>query len=397
MLDEKETLPNILQILPSLESGGVEQGTVDMAKTLDKIGWGSCVLSAGGRMSSNFKRTKVKNLIMSSIKSKKPLCILGNTRKLVKIIKKEKIDLIHVRSRAPAWSAIKAAKKTKTPIITTFHGAYGTKGFLKRRYNSSMLRVDNVIAVSEFIKAHILNYYPSYFKKSDKKIHVVPRGIDTDVFNPENVSQVRAISLIKAWKLRETASVIMLPGRLTSWKGHETLIYALFRLHQQEPDLNFQCVFVGGGSSRYRKRLEKMIRINDLDGFIRFADHCDDMSAAYMASDIVVSASTKPEAFGRVVAEGMLMGRVVIATNHGGASEQIQHKKTGWLFPVNDEVALYNAIKNVLQLSSEERQKISWRAKAHAEKYYTKDAMCQSVLDIYKEVLGLEREAINAT
>ncbi|MHA1539351.1 MAG: glycosyltransferase family 4 protein [Alphaproteobacteria bacterium] len=388
-MPDQSSLPKILQILPSLESGGVEQGTVDMARVLDQAGWGSYVLSAGGRMVRNFERTGVKNIVMTAIKSKNPLCILGNTRKLVKIIQREKIDLIHVRSRAPAWSALRAAKKTNTALLTTFHGAYGTKGTLKKYYNSSMLRAPRVIAVSEFIKAHILTHYPSFFRDNKKKIDVVPRGADTDVFDPEKVSQIRVINLIKAWKLRETVPVIMLPGRLTSWKGHETLIYALFRLHQQEPDLGFQCVFVGDGSLSYQKRLEKMIRTHGLEGMVRMVSHCDDMSAAYMASDIVVSASTKPEAFGRVVAEGMLMGRAVIATNHGGASEQIQHEKTGWLFPVDDEVALYEVLRNVLELSAEERQKISWRARAHAEKHYTKDVMCQSVLDIYKDILGI--------
>ncbi|TAH37779.1 MAG: glycosyltransferase [Alphaproteobacteria bacterium] len=381
--------PTVLQILPALISGGVERGTVDMAAYIVQQGWNAIVVSSGGPMAHEVERAGGKHIALP-VDSKNPLQILWNARVLAKIIRDRNVSIIHARSRAPAWSAFKAARKTGTPFVTSFHGAYNFTGKVKRWYNSIMTRGARVIAVSHFIESHIAANYDI----DPDKIDVVPRGIDLLRFDPVRVHRDRVIKLAGEWNIPDDKPIIMLPGRISRWKGQRELLMALSKL----PHKNFYCLFVGSdhGHESYRQEIERLVSELQLEGLVKWVGECKDMPAAYLLADVVVSASIEPEAFGRVVVEAQAMGRPVIATNHGGSAETIIDGETGLLYPADDINALSQMIGKVLTLNAQARERLAETQMAHARAHYSREQMCEGEFAVYKKVLSKARKKSNA-
>lgn len=311
-----------------------------------------------------------------------------NTRALEKIIEQYGIDIIHARSRAPAWCAHRAAKKMRIKFITTFHGTYNFKSPLKQWYNAIMTKGDRVIAISQFIADHMKKFY----KTPQSRIRLIHRGVDLDIFHPDKVPASRMINLAKKWNIAEDLPVIMLPGRVTAWKGHEVLLRALPLLKNQ----NYVCVFVGSSHEKesFREKLEQQIQKHNLGSKTLFVGDCNDMPAAYMLATVVVSASTDPEAFGRVAAEAQAMGRPVIATDHGGARETVIPEKTGWLVTPNDPQELADMLDKVLLLDAIDRHEIAARAMKHVAKNFDKKQMCTKTLAVYEELLSATQKKL---
>lgn len=377
-----ERVATVLQVLPALgSSGGVERGTVEIAEAIVEAGGRAIVASAGGARVHELQRVHAEHVTLP-LDSKNPLVMYNNIARLVKLIRAENIDLVHARSRAPAWSAFFAAKRTQTPFVTTFHGTYNAGNFLKRHYNAIMTRGEKVIAISAFIASHMRRIYgvPA------SRIKIIPRGVDLYRFDPAVVSAERVISLATDWRLTDGMPVIMLPGRLSRWKGQYVFIEAVARLSRRD----LRCLIVGGdqGRTEYRNELEALVERHDLGEVVRIVDHCDDMPAAYMLSDVVVSASTDPEAFGRVIVEAQALGRPVIATDHGGATETVIEDKTGWLVAPGDVDDLAKALGHVLSLDETARAGLSKAAIANVREHFSKQSMCEKTLDVYNEVLG---------
>ena len=373
--------PTVLQVLPALGgSGGVERGTVEIAGAINAAGGRAIVASEGGLLVHDLTRVNAKHVRLP-MASKNPVVMYRNIARLVELIRAEGIDIVHVRSRAPAWSAYFACQRTSVPMVTTFHGTYGIGNWIKRRYNAIMTAGERVIAISDFIGGHIHRHYGI----SVDKIRVIHRGVDTDRFDPEMVSAERVIKLAGDWRLPDGMRVVMLPGRLTRWKGQLVLIDAIAKLERRD----IRCLLVGSDQGRtdYRAELEARIVHHGLEEIIRVVDQCDDMPAAYKLTDLVVSASTDPEAFGRVVIEAQAMGRPVIATDHGGARETVIPGETGWLTPPGDAEALAKALAKGLALDENARTKIAAKAIAHVRTKFSKTEMCDKTLAVYNEVL----------
>jgi glycosyltransferase involved in cell wall biosynthesis len=371
----------VLQVLPALGAGGgVERGTVEIAEAIVARGGRALVASNGGADEHKFKRVGGEHILLP-MHSKNPFVMYANIGRLASLIKNEGVHIVHARSRAPAWSAYFASRRVGVPFITTFHGTYSTGNALKRRYNSVMAKGDRVIAISRFIAGHL---YQTYGAPSEK-IRTIHRGVNLDRFHPARVTAERVTVLAADWRLEDGLPVVMLPGRLTRWKGQTMLIEAIAKLDRRD----FRCLLVGGDQGRveYRRELENLVTKHELGEIVRIVDHCDDMPAAYMMSDVVVSASTDPEAFGRILIEAQALGRPVIASDHGGARETILEGETGWLFPSGDVKVLTVMLEMVLNLSGEERQAMAKKAIAHVRENFSKQAMCDKTLNVYREVL----------
>lgn len=371
----------ILQVLPSLVTGGVERGTIDIAVALAESGWRAIVASEGGPMVREIERAGGTHITLP-LGSKNPFVIRRNIGRLAEVIEKNNVALVHARSRAPAWSAYYAAQRTGRLFVTTFHGTYNSGNKIKRWYNSVMTRGVRVIAISDFIGRHLVEEYGT----DPGRIRVIPRGIDTFSFDPAKVSQERVIALARDWRLPDGMSIVMLPGRLTRWKGQTLLVEAMARLGRSD----VCCLLVGSdqGRSNYRQELEELVRARGLEGQVRAVDHCRDMPAAFMLADVVVSASTDPEAFGRVVAEAQAMGRPVVAPDHGGAREIVVPGETGFLFKPGDVDALAESIKSVLMLNASQREALSAKAIGHIRAHFTRAQMCDATLAVYAELLS---------
>ena len=373
--------PTVLQVLPALLTGGVERGAVDIAGAIVDGGGRAIVASAGGPMTHELTRLGAEHVKLP-VDSKNPFIMWRNIRCLVDLVEAEKIDIIHARSRAPAWSSWFASRRTNKPFVTTFHGTYGNKNQIKYYYNSIMTKGEVVIAISGFIAGHIHQNYGV----PTARITVIPRGIDLGKFDLTRISKERVVNQATKWRLPDGVPVIMMPGRLTRWKGHLILIDAIKELGHK----NFQCLIVGSdqGRKNYRRELENVINQYGLADVIHMIDHCEDMPAAYVLSDIVISASIEPEAFGRVVAEAQSLGRLVIAANHGGARETVVDGETGWLTPPGDAKALASTINRVLVQTAKERQVFSEQAIQHIQNKYSKSNMCNKTLEVYNTLLG---------
>ena len=371
--------PLVLQVLPALEMGGVERGTVQTATALAAAGWRGMVASSGGLMTHELRRSGVEHVEMP-LAAKRPLRMLRNAAALAKLINHHGIDLVHARSRAPAWSAMSAARRTGKPFVTTFHNAYG-HNWLKHYYNAVMAKGDRVIAISDFVAGHVRETYGV----PDDRLVTIHRGIDTVLHDPARVSAERMIQISRAWRLEDDRPVVMLPGRLTRWKGQAVLIEALAILGRRD----ICCVLVGGDQGRtdYRDELERQVRRHKLDRVVRLVGHSGDMAAAYMLADVVVSASTRPEGFGRVAVEAQAMGRPVIATDHGGARETVLREESGWLVPPGDSEALAATLDWALSLSRQERESMAANGRANVERNFTVELMCQRTLAVYQSLL----------
>jgi len=377
--------PAVLQVLPALVTGGVERGTVEITQALVKAGWRAVVASAGGGMAREIERAGGTHVTLP-LKTKNPLGIRRNIGRLAALIERENIDLVHARSRAPAWSAYFAARRTGRPFMTTFHNVYGGKGRFKRWYNSIMARGVRVIAISEFVGRAATK---SYGVEEDR-LRVIPRGVDLIRFDPETVHPSRLVQLAKEWQIKDGVPIVMLPGRVTRWKGHAELLRAVQRL----PHRDFQVVFVGNHEQKpkFRDELVRLVKQLGLQGHVQMVGDCRDMAAAFMLADVVVSASTEPEGFGRIAVEAQAMGRPVVATDHGGSRETVLPGVTGWLVPPGDRGALAKAIGEALALTPEARAELAANARALMISHFDTALMCQATLDVYTEILFPDAE-----
>lgn len=383
----KPDKPVILQVIPELGAGGAEQGCLDVAAGLVARGATALVASHNGSRLRELARTGAEHIPLP-VHSKNPLTISSNAGKLAKIIQARGVGIIHARSRAPAWSALKAAQKTGIPFVTTCHAPYnlpepGIARTLKKHYNSSITRADRVIAISGYVAEYLKREYGL----GDDVIRVIQRGLSLERFHPLSVSAERIIKIHRAWRLPDGATVVLMPGRLTRWKGQMVMIDAMEQLKDRT---DLFCVMVGSdqGRSQYRAELESRIRALGLESRIRLMDHCDDMAAAYVVAAAVVSASIEPEGFGRIAIEGQAMGRPTIATDHGGSRETILPGNTGWLVTPGDAGALARAIREALDLSMEDRMHLATRAMSHVAAHFSKDQMVEKTLDVYAELLA---------
>jgi glycosyltransferase involved in cell wall biosynthesis len=376
--------PAVLQVLPSLVSGGAERGTVELAEALTAAGWNAYVASAGGPLERDIARAGATHLTLP-LASKNPLVLRRNTAALVRAIRGLGIDIVHARSRAPAWSAWSAANATGRHFVTTFHNAYGAGSALKRRYNSVMARGERVIAISDFVAEHAAKIY----RVGADRLRTIPRGVDLDIFDPRRVGGERVASLARQWRLPDGVPTVMLPGRLTRWKGGLDFIAAIAALGRRD----ICCILVGAEQRHgFRRELEAAIERRRLVGLFRIVEHCPDMAAAYMLADVVVSASSDPEGFGRTIVEAQAMGRPVVATDHGGARETVLGGSTGWLVPARDPGALAAAIGAALSLGSGERSLLAGRAIAHIADNFTHQATCARTIAVYEELLFPEND-----
>ena len=374
----------ILQILPGLESGGVERGTIDIAIALKNEGFTPLVASKGGILTYQLREAKITHLTLP-VHSKNPFVIYKNIKRLVDAIKKYKIDLIHVRSRAPMWCAYFACKKTGTKLVSTVHGTYSLKFWkwkifpLKRIYNQIMLKADHVIVVSNFIKGYLKNYPIDVSAKTS----VINRGADLNYFT-KDVKINRSLDLIKQWNLPEDKKIILMPARFTSWKGHEFLIDSLTKVKG-----DFCCVMIGSdhGHEKYRQSLERKIINLGLSQKVKIVGMCKDMPAAYALSHFVLFPSVRPEAFGRISIEAQACEKVVIATNIGGARDTVIDGQTGFLvepFAVDNFAKL---IDKSLEMSEEEANKMGALGRQNVEENFSNQRMCADTLAVYSRLL----------
>jgi glycosyltransferase involved in cell wall biosynthesis len=371
--------PVILQVLPALQTGGVERGTVEITQAITRAEGVALVASAGGRMVPMIAHAGGRHIAMP-LDSKNPVTIWRNAERLAALIRAERVGIVHARSRAPAWSAWLACRRTGARFVTTYHGAYSENAPFKRWYNSVMARGEIVIVASRFIAdlVHARHGVP------EPRIRLIPRGVDPAVFDPALVSPDRIARLARAWRLPDGLTTIVLPGRLTAWKGHATVLDAVARLGRND----LCCVFVGSdqGRARYSESLRQRAEALGIAERVRLVGECDDMPAAYRLSDVVVHASTQPEAFGRVVIEAQAMARPVIAADLGGPVETVIDGETGWRVRPGDPEALAGAIARVLAMPPAHRLALGAQARALVP---TVEAMRDATLRVYAEVLGI--------
>lgn len=373
--------PVIMQVIPHLGAGGAEQGCIDVAAELVKVKAKAIVVSHGGMRIPELARLGVTHIDLP-VDSKKPTTMYFNIGRLRRLIRDYHVDIVHARSRAPAWSCLKACEGTAAHFMTTCHAPYNIHdNSIKRFYNSSIVRGERVIAISNYVA----DYLKANYDVDPAIIRTIHRGIPIERFNPGNASPERMMKLSRQWRIPDGASIILLPGRLTRWKGQIQMIEAMAQL--KRPDVF--CVMVGDdqGRTEYRAELESLLKDRNLEANVRIMSHCDDMPAAYMVSTVVVSASIEPEGFGRVAVEGQAMGRPVIATDHGGATETIIPGVTGWLVPPNDVDALATALKKSLALTIDQRNEMAHQGIANVMANFTKAQMVSGTLDVYTELL----------
>lgn len=377
--------PAILQIVPMLDAGGAERTTVDIAAALARQGFRPLVATHGGRLVGELQRAGGE-WIELAVHSKWPATLLANIGRIRRIVRRQNIKLLHARSRAPAWSAFYAARAEKIPFVTTYHGIYNAKGPVKRYYNSIMARGDAVIANSEWTAGHIRSEHSF----APKRLAVIPRGVDLERFDPARISRERVESLRASWGARQGDIVVFLPGRLTRWKGQSALIKAMGNLKQGGSGTALRAVLAGDpqGRESYKAELSALASSLGLSENLLIADHIVDMPVAYLAADIVVSASTDPEAFGRVAAEAGAMGRPVVATDHGGSREIILRDKSGLLIAPGDPLALSAAIDKLAAAGPEFRRHMGEAARAHVTSHFTVERMCADTIALYRELLN---------
>jgi glycosyltransferase involved in cell wall biosynthesis len=370
----------VLQVLPALDGGGVERGTVEIAAAIARAGGTALVASAGGRLEAAVARAGGRHLPLK-LTARTPWAIWRNAVLLERLIRAHGVDIVHARSRAPAWSAWLAARRAGAHFVTTYHAPYGEDFPGKRAYNAVMARGELVIAISAFLAREIVRRHAL----PPSRIRVIHRGVDPAVFDPARVSFDRIRALVRAWRLPDDHEAIVLPARLSRWKGHGVLIEALARMRHAD----VTAILVGGdqGRRRYVAELSALAARHGLGERVRMVGHCDDMPAALALAGVVVNASTEPEGFGRVIVEAQSMGRPVIATDHGGAAETIEHGVTGWRVAPGDPAALAAALDAVLDLGPLERAVFGARAREAVTRHFTVRAMQDATLAVYAEVL----------
>ena len=378
----------VLQVIPKLGYGGAETGCYDIAHYLPENDCGSFIVTSGGELLKFIDKKKVK-IIKLPVHSKNPLIIFINFLALVAIILFKNISIVHARSRAPAWSCLLAAKITGRKFVTTFHGTYNFNNKIKKFYNSVMVRSDLIIAGSNFIFSHIKDNYTKYLN-AKKKLLVIFRGINVDYFDPTTKLDSDEKKLLKKWQIEKDKKIILLPGRLTGWKGQEVFIEAINLVNIELGYEAFYAVILGSDQGRdlYKKKLIRITEQHRLNNQVKFIDHCNDMALAYKVSDIVISASIEPEAFGRVAVEAKSMEKQIIASDIGGSNETIIDEKTGFLFESSNAKSLSEKILKVLSMDETLLQSIGKEGRKNIIQKFNVEKMCFSTYSEYKRILN---------
>ena len=378
----------VLQVIPKLGYGGAETGCFDIAHYLPENNCKSFIVTSGGELLKFVDKKKVK-IFKLPVQSKNPLLIFINSIILIGIILLNNISIVHARSRAPAWSCLIASKITGRKFVTTFHGTYNFKTNLKKFYNSVMVRSDLIIAGSNFIFSHIKENYSMYLNYK-KKFLVIFRGINVDYFDSSTTLENDEKKLLKQWDIEKDKKIILLPGRLTSWKGQEVFIEAVNLINIELGYEAFYTVILGSDQGRelYKKKLIRLSEQYRMSKQIRFIDHCKNMALAYKVSDIIVSASNEPEAFGRVSVEAQSMGKPIVASNIGGSNETVIDEKTGFLFESNNAKSLSKQILRVLNMDETSLKMMGIEARKNVTQRFNVEKMCFSTYSEYKRLLN---------
>jgi glycosyltransferase involved in cell wall biosynthesis len=378
----------VLQVIPKLGYGGAETGCYDLAHYLPENNCSSYIVTSGGELLKFIDRKKVK-VIKLPVHSKNPFLMLFNSIALIFIILLNNISIVHARSRAPAWSCLFATKITRRKFVTTFHGTYNFKNSIKKFYNSVMVRSDLIIAGSNFIFSHINQNYPKYLDLK-KRFLVIFRGINVDYFDSSTTLDSEEYRLISDWEVDKNKKIILMPGRLTAWKGQETFIEALNLVNKELGYDSFNAVILGSDQGRdiYTKKIKRLAEQFRLTSQLKFIEHCKNMPLAYKISDIVVSASVEPEAFGRVAVEAQSMEKPIIASDIGGSNETISDNVTGFLFQSGNAEALSKKIVEALQLDESRLKSIGIEGRKNIIKKFNVEKMCFSTYSEYKKLLN---------
>ena len=376
----------VLQVVPQLDTGGVEQTVVDISEAIIAAGGRSIIATKGGRLEERLVK-KGATVIHMPVHSKNPFVQWQNYKALRQLIHHEKVDIVHVRSRAPAMAAINAAKAEGVRSVATYAGIYNAKSALKRWYNSQMTRADTVIANSDFTRAHILKTYPGL---SPEKVIGIPRGIDMKRFDPEAFDVRKIMKMEESWGVLSGDGRIrfLLAGRLTKWKGQALIIEAANLLRHEEVD-NFLIIMVGDdqGRSDYTQALKDSIHKYGLEERIKLVGHCTDMPSAYTACHYALAPSLEPEAFGRTAVEPQAMQRPPLAADHGAPIETILPFETGWLVKPGDARAWADAMKAAITLPEADRFEMGHQGREHVKDQYSLSLMCERTLDVYRALL----------
>ena len=378
----------VLQVIPKLGYGGAETGCYDLAHYLPENNCNSYIVTSGGELLKFVDQKKVK-LIKLPVHSKNPILIFFNSVALVFIILFHNISIVHARSRAPAWSCWIATKITRRKFVTTFHGTYNFKNPIKKFYNSVMVRSNLVIAGSNFIFSHIKQNYSKYLNK-DKKFLVIFRGINVDYFDPSTTLEIEENDLLSSWGVSRNKKLILLPGRLTSWKGQEVFIEALNLVNKELGHQSFYAIILGSDQGRdiYTKKIKRLAEQHRLTSQLKFVEHCKNMPLAYKLSNLVVSASIEPEAFGRVAIEAQSMEKPIIASDIGGSNETIVNNETGFLFESGNPESLSKKIVEVLNLDQSRLKSMGIEGRKNIIKKFNVEKMCFSTYSEYKKLLN---------
>jgi len=379
---------NVLQVIPKLGYGGAETGCYDIAHYLAEKECGSFIVTSGGELLKYVQKKKVK-IIRLPVHSKNIILILLNAIILSLFIIFFKINIVHARSRAPAWSCYLACFFTRRAFVTTFHGTYNFKSKFKKFYNSIMLRAKLTIAGSNFIFSHINENYKEYLSLK-KKLRVIFRGINVDYYNQKNISILKQEKLRQDWEIVSRKFTILMPGRLTYWKGQEKFIESLNILIEDYNFTEFQAILLGSDQGRtvYKKKLVNLVERYNLNKKIKFINHCKEMPLAYSLADVVVSASIEPEAFGRVAVEAQSMGKPIVASDIGGSKETILNKKSGFLYKFDDPRELAKSLNTVIQLTQDELKSMGNEGRKNISKKFDVEMMCNTNLNEYKKLLN---------
>lgn len=378
--------PVILQILPALQQGGVERGTLEMAQAITQAGGKALVASSGGRLVPMLRSLGAEHITLPECGSRNPAHVWKNARVLARILGQHNVTLVHARSRIPAWTARMACRRTRTAFVTTWHGVHANTMPGKKLYNSVLASGDRVIAIS----AHIGRMLHKDYNVPATRLRVIPRGADIGQFSPHAVSGQRMHQLAEQWGIPAGSAIILMPGRLTGWKGQTLVLQALAQLEAGLPDQPWHCVFAGSDKAdgRYVQELTQLASSLGLDDRIRFAGHCEDMPAAMALASMVLVPSLRPEPFGRVVVEAQAMCRPVIVSHHGAAVETVENGVTGLSVPPNNVEALADAMLAVLNAPAASLVHMGTAARQAVVAHYTTEAMQHATLGVYDELLG---------
>ncbi len=378
----------VLQVIPRLGYGGAEIGCYDLAHYLKEQKSTSFIATSGGELLKYIDKKKVK-LFRLPVHSKNPLLILINIFILTFIVLFYKINILHVRSRAPAWSCYYVSKITRCKLVTTFHGTYNFNNSIKKKYNAIMLQSDCVIAGSNFIFSHIKEKYPEYISRI-KKFLVIFRGINTEYYDPDNIKEADRIKFLKKLNIDANKKIILMPGRLTEWKGQEIFIEALNDLKIKFGYKNFVAILLGSDQGRkiYKKKLIRLIERFRLNNDVIFLEHAPSMPVAYSVSSVIVSASIEPEAFGRISVEAQSMKKPIVASDIGGSRETIVDNKTGLLFSSSDHHSLSEKLDFIFRLDDTSLNVMGNNGRKNVQKKFNVEKMCFSTYSEYKKLIN---------